>query len=177
MDSATLEYKRLILVQIASVQIPELASNPEHMEYVARVVAAIAHADQVDKLGAPYIDHVTEVAQAVRSHEPEAVTVALLHDTLDDCPALNAGLLSCMGFNDVVLKALELLRRPEGMSVRQSLQKILDAPAGEDSTRFAIAVKCHDLEHNQRLPASPTQKDIDRSEFYKKQLRWFREQI
>lgn len=57
------------------------------MDYVelARDLAHRAHADQVDKAGRPYIEHVARVAAAV-AHDPLAESVAWLHDVLEDCP-------------------------------------------------------------------------------------------
>jgi len=51
----------------------------------AKDLAHRAHAGQVDKAGRPYIEHVARVASAV-SDDPEAETVAWLHDVLEDAP-------------------------------------------------------------------------------------------
>lgn len=50
----------------------------------AKDLAIRAHADQVDKAGRPYIEHVARVAAAV-SDDPVAEAVAWLHDVLEDC--------------------------------------------------------------------------------------------
>lgn len=52
----------------------------------ARDLAHRAHAEQVDKVGRPYIEHVTRVAAAVQD-DPTAEAVAWLHDVLEDCGA------------------------------------------------------------------------------------------
>ena len=52
-------------------------------------LAKNAHKRQVDKSGAPYMEHVTRVARAVETKVPpelrdHAVTVAYLHDVVED---------------------------------------------------------------------------------------------
>lgn len=51
---------------------------------VAERIARSAHAGQVDKVGAPYIEHVSRVAAAVRDADPETEAVGWLHDVLED---------------------------------------------------------------------------------------------
>lgn len=176
-DLTSLRYKTSALSNLAATCEKLSKDSAEYFENVAYVIASIAHADQLDKLGKPYINHILDVTQGVRQSCPEAVPVALLHDAIDDCPAVTVGLLEKVGFDATTIKALTLLRRPSGMSVRQSLRKILETPLDEKARQLAVEVKQSDLTSNTRLPASPTQKDLDRSEFYQMQLRWFRQQL
>lgn len=48
-------------------------------------IAEVAHEQQADKLGAPYIEHPRRVAQRVKD-DPVAYATALLHDVLEDGP-------------------------------------------------------------------------------------------
>lgn len=58
----------------------------------AKELAYRAHAGRVDKAGRPYIEHVARVAAAV-SDDPEAETVAWLHDVWEDHPDFNNWML------------------------------------------------------------------------------------
>lgn len=52
---------------------------------LARALATLAHAHQVDKAGRPYIEHVARVAAAV-ADDPATEAVAWLHDVFEDSP-------------------------------------------------------------------------------------------
>lgn len=60
-------------------------------------IAQACHEGQVDRIGAPKIDHVTRVASKVICMFPDAgredIQAALLHDTLEDSGMTVAGLL------------------------------------------------------------------------------------
>jgi len=49
----------------------------------ALAFAELAHADQRDQAGRPYIEHVQRVAAAVGSHGVDAQIVAALHDVVE----------------------------------------------------------------------------------------------
>ena len=55
--------------------------------YKARIIARIAHAQQTDKAGDPYINHVQRVAESVREFGPKHETAAWLHDVVEDTGA------------------------------------------------------------------------------------------
>ena len=75
---------------------------------LARDLAYRAHMRQVDKAGRPYIEHVARVAAAV-ADDPEAETVAWLHDVLEDCPAFTDEFW--VSFPGHVLQAVDRLTR------------------------------------------------------------------
>lgn len=74
----------------------------------AKALAHRAHADQVDKAGRPYIEHVARVAAAV-SDDPVAEAVAWLHDVLEDCDECFHEAVFVIG-SDVALSVMRLTR-------------------------------------------------------------------
>lgn len=72
----------------------------------AAAIAEQAHADQIDKGGAPYITHPTRVALAVEGEE--AKMVALLHDVVEDSE-WTLDRLRDEGFSEAVVKAVDAL--------------------------------------------------------------------
>lgn len=50
----------------------------------AQRLAELHHADQTDKLGVPYIAHVSDVARRVAHHGPQVEAIAWLHDIVED---------------------------------------------------------------------------------------------
>lgn len=82
--------------------------NPTRHDLAAEMLARVAHSGQVDKSGAPYIDHVEAVANSpyvTTSHEWQA---AWLHDVLEDTHVTHAD-LEAHGFDDEVITAVMLL--------------------------------------------------------------------
>ena len=74
----------------------------------AKLFATLAHEGQVDKSGAPYIEHPARVAQAVQDHGDVAVAAAWLHDVVEDCSVSPADLRAA-GFDQEVVDAVEVL--------------------------------------------------------------------
>lgn len=74
-------------------------------------LAREAHADQLDKAGRPYIEHVARVALAVDGDD-EAEAVAWLHDVIEDCPELATKVLL---FPQRVVDAVLDLTRVKGV--------------------------------------------------------------
>ena len=72
----------------------------------AMKLAYQAHMGQVDKGGVPYVFHPLHLAEGMRTEE--SVTVALLHDVVEDTPITLADLAK-EGFPHQVLEALEVL--------------------------------------------------------------------
>lgn len=81
---------------------------------IAYRIAESAHAGQVDKSGAPYIEHPVRVARAVAmgSSDERAHAVALLHDVVEDSSVSSDDLLSAGMPADVVEAVLALSHRP-----------------------------------------------------------------
>ncbi len=95
-------------------------------------LAETAHRGQVDKAGAPYIDHPRAVAALILDpgddHElaaliaaavadgldlDNAVMAALLHDTVEDC-GFTLDYLRSLGYDDEVVDAVDAVSRREG---------------------------------------------------------------
>lgn len=56
----------------------------QHAIAAAMLVATLAHAGQLDKLSAPYIDHPRRVARYLRDQTWQVQVVAWLHDVVED---------------------------------------------------------------------------------------------
>lgn len=128
----------------------------------AIALAAKAHAGQVDKAGAPYILHPLRVMLRVASAEERIA--AVLHDVVEDC-GWTLKRLAAEGFSKSVIEAVDALSRRPGETYEDFVRR-----AGEDP--IGRRVKIADLEDNSdpsRI-ASPTQKDRDRIEKYRKAL-------
>jgi (p)ppGpp synthase/HD superfamily hydrolase len=111
----------------------------------AKKIAEKAHAGQVDKVGAPYIGHVTRVA-GFTSGSPEEVAAGFLHDSLEDGPFNEAEpevTLSVIAeqIAPQVAVAVFLLTKVPGQSLDAYYARIKENP-------LATAVKLADLADN-----------------------------
>lgn len=79
----------------------------------ARRLAYDAHAGQTDKAGEPYVQaHVADVAARVHPWGPDAVTVAWLHDVVEDTEYTLDDLRSV--FSGVIVDAVDAITRRSG---------------------------------------------------------------
>lgn len=86
-------------------------TEPSAWIATARAIAEEAHADQVDKVGAPYIGHPARVAARLDPvTQPVAHAAAWLHDVLEDTD-VDADALRSRGIPDDVVRVVELLTR------------------------------------------------------------------
>lgn len=80
-------------------------------------IARACHEGQVDRIGAPKIEHVKRVASKVICMFPDAnredIQAALLHDTLEDSDMTINGLLRLGMPTSVVMTVTSLTRNPE----------------------------------------------------------------
>lgn len=114
----------------------------------AIVIAAEAHAGQVDKAGAPYILHPLRVMLAVEG--VEAKVAAVLHDVVEDTP-WTLEELRAEGFGTDVVEAVDGLTRRSG-------EVYLDFCRRAAGNEIARRVKLADLADNldpDRLGALP----------------------
>lgn len=100
-----------------------------------------SHRDQLDKSGMPYVFHPFHLAEQMDSEE--AVTLALLHDVVEDT-ATTPEELARMGFPPRVLSALALLTHADDVPYMDYVAKIAQDP-------LATQVKLADLRHNSDL--------------------------
>lgn len=131
---------------------------------IAQSIATIAHEDQTDKNGAPYIEHPAAVASYVTTDDEKAV--AWLHDVIEDTVVTADHLLE-MGFPKRIVDAVVLLTRTREVSSDDYYAAIRQNP-------LARTVKIADVKHNtepSRVALLPrdVQKRLEKK--YKKALR------
>ena len=131
----------------------------EELVALAKHIAIDAHADQVDKAGAPYWHHPAFVADHVEASEEKAV--AWLHDVVEDTDWTFEALLA-EGIRPEVVEGVKAITKREGETYETYLNRVKANP-------LAKAVKLADLHHNMDLTriALPTEKDFARIEKYR----------
>lgn len=97
-----------------------------------------AHKDQVDKSGMPYVYHPFHLAEQMDTEEK--VTVALLHDVVEDTDYTLED-IAAMGFPQSVTDALTLMTHDKAVQYMDYVAMIKTNP-------IAKAVKLADLRHN-----------------------------
>lgn len=116
------------------------------IDVIARAVevASAAHAGQVDKSGAAYIEHPARVASNVRQLFPdapdEAVAVAWLHDVAEDTDVGCVELLQ-MGFPADVVEGVDAMTKRKAEPVEEYFSRVR-------SNALARMVKAADLKDN-----------------------------
>ena len=132
-------------------------------------IAKKAHANQTDKGGKPYIDHVLRVMDAVEG-EKEKIC-AVLHDTIEDTPVTLAQLEE-EGFDKDVLNTLKTITKKEDEDYFDYISRVC-------LNETACKIKLADLKDNMDISriANPSQKDFERVEKYKKAEKIIRENI
>lgn len=98
----------------------------------------LAHKDQVDKSGMPYVFHPFHLAEQMA--DEDTTVVALLHDVVEDTPYTLDDLKN-MGFSSQVIEAITLMTHEEGVPYLDYVRRIKDNP-------IAKAVKLADIDHN-----------------------------
>ncbi len=125
----------------------------------AMKIAFEAHKEQVDKSGLPYIYHPIHLAEQM--DDDESVTVALLHDVVEDTD-WTLEQLRAEGFSNVVITALSYMTHDDSVPYMEYVEKISENPV-------ATKVKLADLKHNSDLTRidNITEKDLKRVQKYK----------
>ncbi|MBE6630115.1 MAG: bifunctional (p)ppGpp synthetase/guanosine-3',5'-bis(diphosphate) 3'-pyrophosphohydrolase [Ruminococcaceae bacterium] len=116
------------------------------MIYTAQTKKALrlcfkAHKEQTDKTGMPYVFHPFHLAEQMQ--DEDSVTVALLHDVVEDTDYTLEDLRQ-MGFPETVIAALSLLTHDPAVPYMEYVAAIKPNP-------LARAVKLADLAHNSDL--------------------------
>ena len=101
----------------------------------------LAHKDQTDKSGMPYVFHPFHLAEQMP--DEDTTIVALLHDVIEDTP-YTLDDLRAMGFNEQVLDALALMTHDKRIPYMDYVAKI-------KGNKIARTVKLADLKHNSDL--------------------------
>lgn len=104
--------------------------------------AFAAHADQVDKIGVPYIEHVRAVAAGLAPFGDHMVMAGLLHDVIEDTD-WTAERLRAMGVPRHVVAVVEAVTNQPGVPYEEKVQRIT-----HDAS--ATLVKISDNAHNSR---------------------------
>lgn len=107
----------------------------------AMKIAFEAHKEQTDKSGLPYIYHPIHLAEQM--DDEESVTVALLHDVVEDTD-WTLEQLKAEGVSDSVIMALSYMTHDDNVPYMEYVMKIAKNP-------IATKVKLADLAHNSDL--------------------------
>ncbi|NEB75537.1 HD domain-containing protein [Streptomyces sp. SID14478] len=112
--------------------------TPQEIEALARE----AHADQKDKAGRPYAEHLRAVAEGVRHRggTPEQIAAAWLHDAIED-EALTEEWLTSAALAQETKDIVRALTKRPGEPPEAYARRILSTPG-------ARLVKEADLAHN-----------------------------
>jgi hypothetical protein len=128
----------------------------------AIAIAAQAHAGKIDKAGAPYILHPLRVMLCMKTNDERIA--AVLHDVVEDSE-WTLERLRAEGFSEAVVRAVDSLTCRDQESYDDFVLR-----AGGD--RIGRRVKIADLEDNCDMTriATPTKKDLERIEKYRRAL-------
>ncbi len=126
----------------------------------AIALAANKHMGQFDKAGVPYILHCLKVMHYLKTDDQELMSIAVLHDILEDTD-VKPHELRDMGFSNRVQKGVLCMTKWEGMDAHAYMVQLLSNP---DS----VKVKLADLRHNSdiRRLKGITEKDVERMKKY-----------
>jgi (p)ppGpp synthase/HD superfamily hydrolase len=127
----------------------------------AIALAADLFRHERDRAGRPYVLHLLHVMNAVQVDGPDAMTVAVLHDVLEDTPTTAADLLA-RGFPPTIVDAVEAMTKRAGEPYDDYINRVRQNP-------LARVVKRADIRHNLdvlRLNRPPTDKELQRVRKY-----------
>lgn len=129
----------------------------------AVLLASGCHYNQYDKGGKPYILHPLRLMNKVDQSDFELMSIAVLHDVVEDCGDTYFEVLRNEGMSERILTALDLLTHKEEDSYQEYIEKI-------SRNIDAIEVKMADLEDNSDITRLKGlgKKDIKRLEKYHK---------
>lgn len=129
----------------------------------AIAIASLAFQDVFDKAGRPYILHCLRVMHTVeqRGGDDELMSIAVLHDLLEDCPTWTPKELQDEGFSVRVITALGCLTHLDGEDYRDYIRRVA-------TNHDAVQVKLADLEDNSLITRMKglEEKDFRRMEKY-----------
>lgn len=129
---------------------------------IAMVIASNAHLGQRDRGGKAYILHTIRVAMRLRTTDEELMSIAVLHDTVEDTK-LTFDDLRQRGMSERVINALKLLTHQKGVSYEDYIENMAD-------NLDALLVKREDLRDNSDITRlkGVSEKDITRMAKYHK---------
>lgn len=127
----------------------------------AIAIASKVHETQRDKGGHAYILHPIRVMMRLRTDDEDLMTIAILHDVVEDSKDWTLEKLRREGFSERVLAALDLLTHRPDESYEAYVKKIA-------TNRDATRIKLEDLRDNSDITRLKglRQKDFQRMEKY-----------
>lgn len=130
-------------------------------------IAAQAHENQKDKGGNAYILHPIRIMMRLRTTDEELMTIAILHDVVEDDDTWTLDRLKSEGFSDRVIDALRLLTHDNHDTYERYIGKI-------SSNRDATRIKLEDLRDNSDITRMKgvSQSDLDRMQKYHKSFKY-----
>lgn len=119
-------------------------------------IAVEAHFNVLDKGGHSYILHPLRIAMRLRTHDEELMSIAVLHDVIEDSK-MTFGDLIKLGFSTRVVVALRLLTHQKGVSYEDYIDAMRE-------NIDALKIKREDLRDNSDITRlkGVTEKDIAR---------------
>lgn len=126
----------------------------------AMFYAARGHLGQRDRGGHAYILHVMRVAMRLRTNDEELMSIAVMHDLVEDGEITWTELIKA-GFSDRVINGLRCLTHQAGDSYDEYIEKMR-------GNLDALLVKREDLRDNSDITRLKglRQKDFERMEKY-----------
>ena len=140
--------------------------TPDSVVDLAEDLARRYHAGQMDRLGAPYIDHPRAVAGLLADAPPACRAAAWLHDVLEHTEATAASLLAA-GLPAEVVRLVEVLTRRPGEDYLAFIERVCADPA---AVRVKIADALHNLDPARDFGPTPEQ----RARYHEALVRLFR---
>lgn len=134
---------------------------------IAIAITAEAFKDRKDKGGKPYILHCLRVMNSVRHLGEEVMSIAIMHDLLEDCDEWNYDRLIQMKFSQRVVWGVMCMTHDNRDSYDEYIKKIA---LNEDARQ----VKMADLKDNSDITRlkGVSKKDWDRLEKYGKAFKY-----
>lgn len=119
-----------------------MTTTPQLALAEVEAIARAAHADQTDKAGRPYAEHLAAVAEGVRARggSDEQIAAAWLHDAVED-DALSRQWLDGAALPQPVKDMVLAVTKRDGEDLSAYTARILATPG-------ALLVKESDLAHN-----------------------------
>jgi len=143
-----------------------IKNKPTLEEAIA--LARQAHEGQVDKAGAPYIEHPLRMMESVEGED--AKIVAVLHDTVEDT-FVTFDSLRDAGYPEHVIEAIEGVTKRDDEHGDEGYEKFIARAALNPLSR---QIKIADLQDNMDLSriAEPTEKDYKRLQKYQRAINY-----
>ncbi|EQA06323.1 HD domain-containing protein [Glaesserella parasuis] len=129
------------------------------ISHKAKLLAKQLHANQVDKAGKAYVEHLQSVADGLVQPTDDELAVAWLHDSVEDTTISLAQIKA--EFGSVIANAIGAITKRKDEPYETYLKRV-------KANDIARKVKIADLTHNMDLSrlAKVTEKDLVRQQKY-----------